>query len=148
MYLKMGLFTNYLKWDLFVIYMLICVIFLGSCCVWVSCMFLFYPAKNQNEPKKIKEWTNLSEDNKPKGARRNSTSSLHKDAASKIYIDQKSLRSKSINVDSFPASFRRNSSSSNNMKNAFSFRAVVEPLPSRQSEEIVPEANSVVNEKD
>ena len=127
--------------------MLICVIFLGSCCVWVSCMFLFYPAKNQNETKKIKEWTNLSEDNKPKGARRNSTSSLHKDAASKIYIDQKSLRSQSINVDSFHASFRRNSSSSNKMKNAFSFRAVIEALPSRQSEEIVPEANSVVKEK-
>ena len=46
--------TDSLKWDLFVIYIFISVAFVGTCCVILCCMFLFYPAKNQTELNKEK----------------------------------------------------------------------------------------------
>ena len=37
--------TGELKWDLFAFYIVISVMFIGSCCVVVSCLFLCHPAK-------------------------------------------------------------------------------------------------------
>ena len=141
----MGLFTNFWKWDLFVIYMFICVIFLGSCCVWVSCMFLFYPAKNHNEIKKSKELTNQNEKDKQEGARSNSINYFRRCGNYNPLNEQRSFRSKSINVDSFPSSIH---ALSDNTINAFSFRAVVEPLPNHSLREKMPEAGSLAKEKD
>ena len=141
----MGLFTNYLKWDLFVIYMLTCVIFLGSCCVWVSCMFLFYPAKNQNELKKTKELPFPDEGKNHGGGRSNSINTFQKIENPKAPKDLKSVRSKSINVDSFPSSFY---TSSENALGTFSFRAVIEPLPNSGLKEKGPEAKSPIKKKD
>ena len=41
-------FTGDLKWDLFALYIVISVIFIGSCCVVLSCLFLCHPAKTSN----------------------------------------------------------------------------------------------------
>ena len=38
--------TGELKWDLFAFYIVISVMFIGSCCVVVSCLFLCHPAKS------------------------------------------------------------------------------------------------------
>ena len=49
------MFTDSLKWDLFVIYIFISLYFVGSCCILVYCMFLCCPAKTQAEVKKSKK---------------------------------------------------------------------------------------------
>ena len=123
--------------------MLTCVIFLVSCCIVVSCMFLFYPAKNQNDLKRAKELTNLKDDSKPERIRSNSIKYCYKDVCSKSCRDQR--RSQSINVDTFNPRFHV---SSNDIRHAFSFRAVIEPLPNRCSKEMVPEATSVAKENE
>ena len=48
------MFTDSLKWDLFVIYIFTSVFFVGSCGVLVCCMFLFSPAKAKAGLKKTK----------------------------------------------------------------------------------------------
>ena len=46
-------FTGDLKWDLFAFYIVISVIFIGSCCLVVSCLFLCHPAKTSNFAKNL-----------------------------------------------------------------------------------------------
>ena len=44
----MTMITGALKWDLFVVYIIMCVIFVALCCFSITCMFLCCPARNQN----------------------------------------------------------------------------------------------------
>ena len=44
----MSMITGVLKWDLFVVYIIMCVIFVALCCFSITCMFLCCPAKKEN----------------------------------------------------------------------------------------------------
>ena len=44
----MSIITGALKWDLFVVYIIMCVIFISLCCCSITFMFLCCPAKKEN----------------------------------------------------------------------------------------------------
>ena len=44
----MSTITGVLKWDIFIIYIFICVVFCGSCCLVISWLFLCHPSKSEN----------------------------------------------------------------------------------------------------
>ena len=49
----MHLFTDSLKWDLFIIYIIISLVFVISCLILVSYLFFFYPAKSDLSGTKV-----------------------------------------------------------------------------------------------
>ena len=128
----MALLTKFLIWDLFIMYMIICVIFLVSCCVWVSCMFLFYPAKSQHEIRRSKQDIN------PEGNLKNcsirSTPIPSQPSIKKEHKTDncKNCRSKSINVFPLPQCSEH---STENEPNEFSLLAVIESRHSGTEEE-------------
>ena len=50
----MYLFTSSLKWDIFIVYIIISLIFVVSCLIFVSCLFLYYPAHQEVPKSKVR----------------------------------------------------------------------------------------------
>ena len=128
----MAFLTNFLVWDLFVVYMLICVIFLVSCCLWVSCMFLFYPAKNQHVVCRSDHNVNNDVNIKNFSIRSASISSVRRTMNEHTSNDCRNYRSKSINIIPLPQCSER---STENETNELSILAVVESHPSQSDQE-------------
>ena len=123
----MALLTNFLVWDLFVVYMLICVTFLVSCCIWVSCMFLFYPARNQQVICRSEQNVSHEENVKHGSIKSYSTSSSIRPKNEDTSNDYRNYRSKSINIIPLPQCSEH---STENEANELAILAVIEPRPS------------------
>ena len=122
------MFTDSLKWDLFVIYIFISLYFVGSCCILVYCMFLCCPAKTQAEVKKSKR--SIQDDINQKKISL-PVISLNTDSKNQLSAPQRS-RSKSLIVTRPSPHCEDEPVRSGNK---LSFLAVIEPLQVTQLEE-------------
>ena len=128
----MALLTNFLVWDLFVVYMLICVTFLVSCCIWVSCMFLFYPARNQQVICRSEQHISHEENMKHGSIKSYPTSSSIRPKNEDTVNDYRNYRSKSINIIPLPQCSEH---SAENEANELPILAVMEPCSSRSDQD-------------
>ena len=134
----MALLTKSLVWDLFVMYMFICVIFIVSCCILVSYMFLLFPAKSQHEIRKCKQDVNHEGNLKNSSIRStpiHSTPSIKNELEKNNY---RNYRSKSINI--IPLS-QVPEQSIENETNEFSLLAFIESCQPGTEEKINPGKN-------
>ena len=125
----MALLTKFLIWDLFVMYMLICITFLVSCCVWVSCMFLFYPAKGH--PVRSRSATNINREGNVKSCSIRSTPNYPMSENPNKDPEYRSYRSKSINIIPLP---QFSEHSTENEASEFPVFPIIESCPFRKDE--------------
>ena len=117
-YIKATMFTDSVKWDLFVIYIFFSIIFVGSCCVLLSCMFLNCPAKNQ-----IKL-------NKPEiSITTNPVVHINGNSWNELQIEPRCVRTLSLNTTQY---YPHSEVELKNKQNKVSFKATIEPLPTRK----------------
>ena len=128
----MAFLTNFLVWDLFVVYMLICVTFLVSCCIWVSCMFLFYPARNQQVICRSEQQISHDENMKHGSIKSYPTSSSIRPKNEDTCNDNRNYRSKSINIIPLPQCSEH---LTENKANELAILAVIEPCSSRSDQD-------------
>ena len=156
----MSIITGALKWDLFVVYIIMCVIFISLCCCSITFMFLCCPAKkenvknNQYSPITPFPTTGLAASIALRTAEIAAVNSngtcngqvpggVHKKKSS-LKIEQNSIKirrnkkvarfaeqkSNSIDVPSFSTINENKPSSSDDNGNKISSKAIVEPIPS------------------
>ena len=49
MSVELSSITGEIQWDIFVVYLIFCVMFIACCCISIACMFLCSPSQNQNQ---------------------------------------------------------------------------------------------------
>ena len=98
----MTLFTDNIKFDLFVIYIICSVMFVGVCCVLISCLFILRPAGGHSDHQRPKEHTQANKDTITVSLRVQLDSSMPSNKQLNMSKYIKTTRSKSVNVFNTP----------------------------------------------